>query len=59
MDFMEFSKQEYQSGLSYSPPGDLPEPGIEPVIFTSLTLVDGFFTTIATWEALVHLIDYL
>ena len=28
---MEFSKQEYQSGLSYPPPGDLPDPEIEPV----------------------------
>ena len=28
--FMGFSKQEYWSGLPYSPPGDLPDPGIEP-----------------------------
>ena len=27
---MEFSKQEYWSGLSFPPPGDLPDPGIEP-----------------------------
>ena len=26
---MEFSKQEYWSGLPYLPPGDLPKPGIE------------------------------
>ena len=25
-----FSRQEYQSGLPYPPPGDLPNPGIEP-----------------------------
>ena len=25
-----FSRQEYWSGLPYSPPGDLPKPGIEP-----------------------------
>ena len=27
---MEFSKQEYWSGLPRPPPGDLPDPGIEP-----------------------------
>ena len=27
---MGFSRQEYWSGLPFLPPGDLPEPGIEP-----------------------------
>ena len=27
---MEFSSQEYWSGLPCAPPGDLPDPGIEP-----------------------------
>ena len=27
---MGFPKQEYWSGLSFPPPGDLPDPGIEP-----------------------------
>ena len=27
---MEFSRQEYWSGLPCPPPGDLPDPGIEP-----------------------------
>ena len=27
--FMEFPRQEYWSGLSFPPPGDLPHPGIE------------------------------
>ena len=27
---MEFPRQEYWSGLPFSPPGDLPDPGIEP-----------------------------
>ena len=27
---MEFSRQEYWSGLPFSSPGDLPNPGIEP-----------------------------
>ena len=28
---MEFSRQEYRSGLPFPPPGDLPDPGIKPV----------------------------
>ena len=45
---MEFSRQEYWSGLPCPPPGDLPDPRIEP---TSPGLAGGFFTTSATWEA--------
>ena len=37
-----FPRQEYWSGLSFSPPGDLPNPGIEPA---SPALAGGFFTT--------------
>ena len=40
------------SGLTFSPPGDLPGPGIEP---TSLALAEGFFTTSAAWEVLYTL----
>ena len=47
-----FSGQEYWSGLPYPPPGDLPNPGIEPGCLTSPALAGGFFTTRATWEAL-------
>ena len=28
---MEFSRQENWNGLTFPPPGDLPDPGIEPV----------------------------
>ena len=28
---MEFPRQEYWSGLPFPPPGDLPDPGIEPM----------------------------
>ena len=28
--FMKFSRKEYWSGLPFSSPGDIPEPGIEP-----------------------------
>ena len=47
---MGFFKQEYWSGVPFPPPGDLPNPGIEPV-FMSPTLAGGFFTTSASWEA--------
>ena len=40
---MEFSRQEYCSGLPVSPPGDLPDPGTKPT-FASSSLVGGFFT---------------
>ena len=39
---MEFPRQEYWSGLPFSSPGDLPDPGIKPV---SPALAGGFFTT--------------
>ena len=35
---MRFSRQEYWSGLPYSPPGDPPDPGIEPASLTSPAL---------------------
>ena len=47
----EFSRQESWSGLSCPPPGDLPDPGIEPESLTFTALAGGFFTTSATWEA--------
>ena len=48
--FMGFSGQENWSGLPSPPPGDLPNPGIDPVSLMSPTLAGGFFTTSATWE---------
>ena len=41
--------------LPCPPPGDLPEPGIELASVTSPALAGGFFTTNATWEALIPL----
>ena len=38
---MGFSRQEYGSGLPFSSPGDLPDPGIEPA---SPALAGGLFT---------------
>ena len=42
---MEFSRQEYWSGLPFPTPADLPDPGIEPISLASPALVGGFFTT--------------
>ena len=39
---MGFPKQEYWSRLPIPPPGDLPDPGIQPA---SPALKGGFFTT--------------
>ena len=44
---MRFSRQEYWNGLPCSPPGDLPNSGIEPVSLMSPALTGGFFTTSA------------
>ena len=49
---MGFSRQESWSGLPCPPPGDLPNPEIEPTSLTSPSLAGGFFTFSATWEAL-------
>ena len=47
---MEFSSQEYWSGLPCPPPGDLPEPGIKPTSLMSPALASRLFTTSTTWE---------
>ena len=46
-----FSRQEHWSGLPWPPPGDLPDPGIEPSCLMSPALAGSFFTTSTTWEA--------
>ena len=48
---VEFSKQKYWSGLPFPTSGTLPYPRMEPGYPVSPTLVGGFFTTTATWEA--------
>ena len=51
---MGFSRQEYWSGLPCPPPRDLPGPGIKTKSLTSPALTGGFFTTSATWEAVMY-----
>ena len=45
---MEFFKQAYGSGLPFPTPGDLLDPGLEPVSSLSPTLAGEFFTTSTT-----------
>ena len=49
---MGISRQEHWSELLCPPPGDLPDPGIEPISLMSPALAGRFFTTSAAWEAL-------
>ena len=45
---MGFSRQEYWSGLLCSPPGDLPDPGIETASLISICICSEFFTLVTT-----------
>ena len=49
--FMKFSSQGYWSGLSFPPPGNLLDPGIDPASLMVPALAGMFFTTNPTWEA--------
>ena len=42
---MGLSQQEFWSGLPCFSPGDLPNPGVEPMSLASPALAGGFFTT--------------
>ena len=55
---MGFPMQEYWSGLPFPTPRDLPNPWIKPMSLESPALAGGFFTTSATWEALVILASF-
>ena len=48
---MEFSRQEYWSGLLFPTPGDLPDPGIEHNPPASPALAGRFFTTVPPGQA--------
>ena len=49
---MGFSRQEYGSGLPRPPPGDPPDPGMEPASLMSPASAGRFFTIRTAWEAL-------
>ena len=42
---MEFSREEYWSGLPFPSLGDIPDPGIQPTSLASPALPGRFFTT--------------
>ena len=50
---MQFSRQEYWSGLPFPLPGDLPDPGIEPTSLMSPGLAGRFFTISTTWDTIL------
>ena len=59
---MEFSRQECWSGLPFPPPGDLPNPGVEPTSPEAPALAGGFFTMEPlpphkSWQLLVSHLD--
>ena len=43
---IEFSRQEYWSGLPFPTPGYLPDPGIKPTSLASPAPIGGFFMTV-------------
>ena len=56
---MGFSRQEYWSGLPFSPPGDFPNPGIESMSLASPALEGVFFTTSGTYTSILKSTYYL
>ena len=48
------SRPEYWGGLPCAPPGNLPDPGIEPSSLTSPALTYRFFIPSATWKVSVY-----
>ena len=52
LDCMGFSRQEYWSGWPRPPPGQSPDPGIDPMSLMFPALAGRFLMTSATWEAL-------
>ena len=55
---MEFSQQEYWSELPFPPPGDLPDPGIEPISVSTALQVVSLPLSHTTLLSEVHLLNY-
>ena len=55
---IEFSRQEYWSGLSFSTPGHLPDLGIELVSLASPALAGGVFTTVPPGNPIVVILNH-
>ena len=50
---MEIPRQKYWRGLPFAPPGDFPDPGIEPTCLVSLALAGGLFTMVSPGKPIV------
>ena len=50
---MDFSREEYWSGLPFPTPGDLPDPGIQTMTLVSSALAGGFFTAVPPGKLLL------
>ena len=50
---MGFSRQEYRSGWSCLPPGDLPNPGIKPSSLISLALPEGSLPLVPSYNSAI------
>ena len=57
--FMEFSKQGYWSGLPFSTPGDLPNPGIETECLCVSCIGRWILYHYVTWEVLIYIFKLL
>ena len=53
-----FPRQEYWGGLPFPPPGDVPDPRIEPASLVSPALAGGFFTPVPPGKPNVTLIFF-
>ena len=53
---MGFLRQEYWSGLSFPPSGELPDPGIKLASLISSALSGGFFTTVPCVFYIMHIL---
>ena len=56
---MEFSRQEFWSGMPFPTPGDLPDPGIEPVSLASPALAGRFFTIAPSRKPIQHTTQHI
>ena len=50
---MGFPRQEYLSGLTFHPPGDLPDTGIEPASPVAPALAGEFFTSVSFGKSII------
>ena len=55
---MRFSWQDYWSGLPFSTPGDLPDPGISPESLVSAALAGGFFILLLPGKPKIHVASH-